>query len=480
MSGFSLCDELVSCDFGDKRLSDRLKLLVTAFENNPQRSIPSIFKTRAEWEACYRFFDNTSVTPKAILEPHIEATHSRIEDQDVALFVQDTTELNLTRPREQVEGAGYLDCQSRRGAYFHPLMVFSTNGTPLGFADQQLWVREKLSDKCLKEKKAERRAKPIEEKESFRWLEGLRSTHEAALACPETKCVCISDSESDAYELFALAWELQKDCENLHLLIRAGQSRRTSEDVHWKELARNAPLIATQVIDIRERDAKIGDGKSARSRSRKARQAIIEIHATKVEILRPKDTPSKLPEKLTLNVVLCEEVNPPDGEDPICWLLVTTLPIETEEQIRDVIKYYCIRWQIEVFFRTLKSGCRIEYRRFEHIDRVVNCLAILSMIAWRVMYLCYMGRTCPDMDCELIFEPSEWKSVYAVLRKPIPKTGCPKLNEVIRAIAQLGGFIDRPKNVPGTQSIWTGIQRCYDLSNAWIAFGPESKFFLRE
>ncbi len=190
--------------------------------------------------ACYRFFDNDSVTPKDILKPHIEATHSRIEDLDVALFVQDTTELNLTRPREQVEGAGYLDCQSRRGAYLHPLIVFDINGTPLGFADQQLWVREKLSDKCLKEKKAERRAKPIEEKESFRWLEGLRSTHEAALACPETKCVCVSDSESDAYELFALACELRKDCENLHLLIRAGQSRRTSEDVHWKEVARNA------------------------------------------------------------------------------------------------------------------------------------------------------------------------------------------------------------------------------------------------
>src|SRR5690606_15635920 len=121
---------------------------------------------------------------------------------------------------------------------------------------------------------------------------------------------------------------------------------------------------------------------------------------------------------------------------PIRWMLVTTLPIDTDENVQRVISSYCVRWQIEVYFRTLKSGCKIEQRRFEAIDRVFNALAFFSVIAWRVMYVCHLGRECPEMDCEVVFEPSEWKSVFSVLGKPIPRTGCPSLNEVVRAIAR--------------------------------------------
>jgi Transposase Tn5 dimerisation domain len=93
------------------------------------------------------------------------------------------------------------------------------------------------------------------------------------------------------------------------------------------------------------------------------------------------------------------------------------------------------------------------------------------------MYMCHLGRECPDMKCEVIFEPGEWKSVYSVLGKKIPKRGCPTLYEVVRAIATLGGFIDRTKQQPGTQTLWVGMQRCYDLASAWNTFGPGSKNF---
>jgi len=94
------------------------------------------------------------------------------------------------------------------------------------------------------------------------------------------------------------------------------------------------------------------------------------------------------------------------------------------------------------------------------------------------MYVCYLGRACPDIDCEVIFEPSEWKSVYTILNIEFPAEGCPRLNEVVRAIARLGGFIDRRKNHPGTQTLWIGLQRSYDLSNARDTSGPGSKKFL--
>jgi hypothetical protein len=160
-------------------------------------------------------------------------------------------------------------------------------------------------------------------------------------------------------------------------------------------------------------------------------------------------------------------------------MLATTLPIETDEDVQRVISSYCVRWQIEVYFRALKSGCRIEHRRFETIDRVLNCLAFFNVVAWRLMYLCHLRRECPDLACELMFEPSEWKSVYAVLGLKVPEQGCPTLNELIRAIARLGGFIDRPKDHPGTQTLCVGLLRCYDLSTAWDAFGPGSKKFAR-
>jgi hypothetical protein len=480
MSNAELADEFVGCDFGDERLSKRLLKLANVFEDNPGRTIPSAFVEKAGWAACYRFFDNDSVTPQAIITPHIAATQARIQQCEVALLVQDTTELDLTRPKKQVEGAGMMDCESRRGAFFHPVMAFSGEGVPLGFVSQQTWIREKLNRQNDQEKQNDRRSRPIEEKESYRWLIGLNAAKETALVCPDTTIVAVADSESDIYEYFAHAEKLRADCPNLHILMRAGQNRGTTEESDWKDVVRRTPLIGNKTVHIRAREAKIGNGKSARDRSRSARTVELEVRKAVAEIKRPQNASSELPRTIKMNLVLCEETNPPEGEDPICWLLVTTLPNDTDEQVETITDYYCARWQIEVYFRTLKSGCRIEYRRFENLDRILNCLAVMSVVAWRIMYMCYLGRACPDIDCEALFTPAEWKSVYAVLKKPIPATGCPKLIEFIRAVAQLGGFIDRPKNFPGTQTLWNGLQRCYDLSIAWNSFGPGSKKFLTE
>ncbi len=93
-------------------------------------------------------------------------------------------------------------------------------------------------------------------------------------------------------------------------------------------------------------------------------------------------------------------------EPPLEWLLLTTLPIDTPEEVRRVVEYYCVRWNVEVFFRTLKSGCRIERRRFEDVERVLPYLAIWPIVAWRTLFVCRLGRECPDLDCEAIFEPS--------------------------------------------------------------------------
>ena len=473
-----LSAEFANCQFDDARLTRRAQKLAEVLGRNPNASIPAAFGSKADMEACYRFFDNEKVSPERILEPHFELTYQRIHELDLVLLVQDTTELDLTRPAQQVEGAGPMDNSSRRGAFHHPMLAFDADGVPLGLVGQKSWTREQISEGTKAEKNQKRKATPIEEKESFRWLEGLGWAERTATACPETTCVCVSDSESDIYEIFAAA--RQKTPGNLQLLVRAGQNRRTTDLQDWADQVRQTEKIGNQTVTIRSRQAKVGEGKSARSRSRDARVAELEIRKAAVELLRPKRGDRRLPATVTVHVVLCEEVDPPDGQDAISWMLVTTLPIATDEDVQRIISAYCVRWQIEVYFRTLKSGCLIERRRFENLDRVLNCLAFYSVVAWRLMYVCYLGRECPDVDCEVIFQPSEWKSVYAILKLPLPAQGSPSLNELVRAIARLGGFIDRAKNNPGTQTLWIGLQRTYDLSNAWDAFGPGSKKILSD
>jgi hypothetical protein len=153
------------------------------------------------------------------------------------------------------------------------------------------------------------------------------------------------------------------------------------------------------------------------------------------------------------------------------------LPIDRGQQVKRIVEAYCIRWQIEIFFKTLKTGCRIEKRQFETLDRVLNCVAVYSIVAWRIMYLCRLGRVCPDLNCEVIFEPCEWKAVYMTIKKEKPPKTPPRLNEMIRMIASLGGYVIRKSTHPGPQTLWLGMQRVHSLNLAWEAFGPGSKFF---
>ena len=474
MKVMDLAEELAG-DFGDERLTKRARTLAQALAQYPNLSIPAALKSNADVQAAYRFFGNDSVQPDRILAGHIEATYQRIDAVDVALCVHDTSEIDLTRPQQQVAGAGPMDSQSRRGAFFHPMIAFDSGGVPLGFVGQKSWTRETISGDSKVQKSERRRKTPIQQKESYRWIEGLRWAEQTAIACPQTTTVCVGDSESDIYDLFAAADASEQP--NLHLLVRAGQNRNTTKDQDWVDQVRQNKKIARQSVTVGARRAKIGEGKSARSRSRKARTAELEIRKARINIRRPVHGDKNLPAELSVSVVLCEETHPPSGADPIVWMLVTTLPIGTVKQVRQIITYYCVRWQIEVYFRTLKSGCKIERRRFESIDRVLNALAFFSVIAWRVMYVCHLGRQCPDIDCEVLFEASEWKSVYSIIGEDIPENGCPGLNDVVRAIARLGGFMNRPQDEPGTQTLWIGLQRCYDLSNAWNTFGPGSKNF---
>lgn len=467
----SLVNEVRAVTFGDKRLDLRLGKVIEELGAKPNLSIPGATHARAEMEGAYRFFDNNKVLPEKILQPHVDATRERISQSDFVLLVQDTTELDFTRPKQQVRGAGPMATKERRGAFFHPLMAFDLAGLPLGIVWYKSWAREQIETTLTTEEKCRKRKKvPIEEKESLRWVEGVRAAREVAEACLQTTCVCVGDSESDIYELFSEPRSTKQG--EAHLLVRAAQNRATIDQSHWLEKVRATSCLYTCAVNVSARTAKVETTTSKRQQSRDARVAEVEVRATTITLRPPHRPDRKLP-KVTVNVVLVEETHPPDECEPIQWLLVTTLPIDDPEQVKTIIQSYCIRWQIEIYFRTIKSGCRIEERQFETLDRLMNCVAVYSIIAWRIMYLCRLGRECPDLDCEVVFEPSEWKSVYAIVKKKDPPSKPPRLNEIIRMIASLGGYVNRKSTQPGPQTLWVGLQRVHDLSTAWESFGPE-------
>jgi hypothetical protein len=143
------------------------------------------------------------------------------------------------------------------------------------------------------------------------------------------------------------------------------------------------------------------------------------------------------------------------------WLLLTSLPVANAEQARQVIQYYCTRWMIEILFSTLKQGCRVEERRFAHLDRVLPCVAVFLIEAWRTLYVCRLGRSVPDISCEAVVEPSKWKAVYRVVRRETPPHQRPPLAEMVRLVAQLGGCVNRSrKDPPDTKPYGSDCNAC--------------------
>jgi len=470
-------DELKTAKLNDRRLDNRLREVVSQLAAHPTASIPAACGGRAEMEAAYRLFDNDKVTFDNILQPHRETTRRRIAEQPVAILAQDTTDVDLTRPEQQVQGSGPLDDGDRRGALLHMLHAFTPNGTPLGTVQAVAWVREEGPSIGRTLTKIQRATRPLEEKESYRWVAALRAAQEEALQNPQTRIICVADSEADIYELFVEGMSQPRSAE---WVVRACQDRALQGNLqvppaHLREQALAQPVLFTKSITVRARQAKVACSTKRREQPRESRDAEVEVHAACVTLRAPWRPTGKLP-AVTVHVVLVREANPPAGAVPVEWLLLTSLPIDEVEQVRQVIEYYCVRWMVEVFFRTLKSGCRAEQRRFEHIDRQLRCLAVFLIVAWRTLYVCRLGRGCPEISCEAVFEPAEWKAVYRVVQNKLPPADPPSLGQMVRMVAQLGGYVNRRRaDSPGPQTVWLGLQRMHDFALCWELFGPDAK-----
>lgn len=480
-------EELENVALEDKRLNDRMHLILDQLGGHPNASIPAACNGWKETVAAYRFFDNEKVSFEKLLEPHIESSYRRIKKESVVILAQDTTEIDLTRPERKVVGAGPLDDGSRLGAFLHPMMSFTIDGTPLGTVYAEAWVRE--NSPVVKLTKAEkeyaRKHTPIEDKESIRWVDTLKQAQQVADHATQTQCICVADSESDIYELLeagqgnSVDW-IVRGCQNRALKPpknpgQTGISGDTDDATHLRQRLLETDVLFTNEIQVRGRQAKIPSDKRKRKESRDPREAVVEVRAASVTLRAPWRHDRKL-QDITVNVVLVTEVDPPEGVEAVEWILVTSLPIDDLEQVRLVIQYYTVRWLIEIYFRTLKSSCRVEDRQFETIERALNSLAIYMIVAWRALMVCRISREYPDESCELIFEPEEWKSVYYFVHRTPPPSHPPTLSIMTQMVAQLGGYVARPrKDKPGPLTVALGLQRTCDITNCWLAFGPDTR-----
>lgn len=439
-----LAEELATIDLGDQRLNRRARRVLEQLGAKPTVSIPTACGGWGETRAAYRLFDQDSVTAERVLAPHIACTEARLRAHPRVLCIQDTTELDFTTKKTLIPDLGPLNDEHRWGMFLHPTLAVTPQRVPLGLLDLHTWVREPGS---LGQDKGAHR--PLEEKESVRWVDGFARVNDLAERLPETRLTYMADREGDLYELF-----VEAPCpeQGADWLVRAQHHERLLTDGSHLRSALDAAEVLTEIAFA-----------CPPAKKRRARTVTQQIKVARVT-LQPPQRPDRTLPTVTVTALLATEVDPPGDEAPLDWLLLSNLPVETPEQAAEKLAWYLCRWQIELFFKILKSGCQIEELQLERRARLEPAIAFYLIIAWRVLFLTQLGRDCPELPCDVVFDDAEWNAVYLVTQRQPPPEQPPPLDTLVRMVATLGGFLNRKSDgFPGSKALWIGLQRAADF-----------------
>lgn len=425
-------EELTGMDLGDARLNKRAKHLMERLVAKPAASIPMACHGWAETMAAYRFLGNDDVEWRDIMAPHWARTEARMGAHAVVLCLQDTTELDFNG--QDIAGLGRLNYEARRGMYVHPTYAVTPAREPLGVVDAWMWARGV----------ADAPDRPAMPSESARWIEGYERVAEMAARVPMTRLVYVADREADVVELMQRAQTLGTPAD---WLIRAQHNRSLpGGEKLWAHTCGGEPL-GEMVFTLPSREG---------SKARAVRQ---QVWARRVEI-----PVGRTRETVSACCIVAREISAPDGVKPIEWRLLTNREAPTLADVVELIDWYRARWEIEIYFNILKNGCRVEALQLSGIDRLERALALFMIVAWRIGHLMRSGRTCPDLDATHFLDPDEIRGAYLLAKKAQP-THPPSVNEVLRLIATLGGFLARKGDgEPGVKTIWQGMQRVMDAA----------------
>lgn len=451
-----IINEFKDVKINDKRLKNRLISLTERFADSPEDSINKCCNGWAETKAAYRFFQNDSVSVDEITDSHSKSSLERTREYDQVLVIQDTTYMSYKK-HPKTEGLCVItkDRNSKdiHGIIVHTAMAVSTEGLPLGIIDQQIYTRpEKTKEEKEERRKINNADIAYEEKESYRWGKSLLSTREL-FSGQKVQPITVGDREIDSFDFLELAEE-----NGQKYLIR-GKNRRKIWDLNGKrvdlyEYFNSEPVKGKLSVEILSQ------------RNTEARTAECELKYTKITIESPKRNKTSEKAEIDLYAIFVNEKAPPENAEPIKWLLLTNLPVTTEKEACEKIDWYSLRWRIETFHKILKSGLKVEDCRLSHMERLKRYLSIMSIIAWRILWMTYLARTVPDAECTFFLKEHEWKLLYKKTYKnksDFPEK-TPSIKECISWIAQLGGFLNRKNDGdPGITHLWRGLHKFADM-----------------
>lgn len=462
-------DEFSNVDLSDKRLNKRLIKLCASIADCPESPINQVCADWAETKAAYRFFNNEHVQADKIIKAHSHKTIERAKKQDVILAIQDTSYLVYTS-HKKTKGLGKISLKKgknidkiySKGLIMHSCLAVTTKGFPLGILDQKIFARKSNP----KPKGRARDLMPIEEKESYRWIESVQQTKQLR---GKTKMVTVCDREADFYEFFQFNQEIEAD-----FLVRANVNRNVNKK------SRYAQKEVTKLWEFM--DLKAGSGhfdievpaknQTKHSDDRKARTATLQLKFASFRLNPPRNNRKhkdcKLPD-LPMHAIHVVEINTPSDDEPIEWMLLTNLAVNDFEQAYEIVQWYCLRWRIEMFFKVLKSGFKILQCRLSDAERLKRYITVVSVIAWRLLALTLLARTDPQSPCNRVLGDREWKVLYLKVHKnkSLPKR-IPRMREVVIWIARLGGFLARKGDgEPGMITLWRGWRRLNDIVDGW-------------
>jgi len=455
-----IANEFSNLSINDLRLGKRFLNVATALMKSPTKTINQAMENWPETKAAYRLFDNDKLERGAIMASHKEGTLSRVDDfnGEVILAIQDSTTLNYTH-HPKVTGLNKLQQQSDytnelQGFHVHNLLLTTEDGIPLGLLRQDIFQND-APDTPHKQL-------PITQKQSYRWLQSLRTTHE--LTKQGKRIITVCDREADIYEFMS-------EAENLHenYIIRGKNNRRTiDKQICISDEFANKDVDGEMEINV------AGNGNRAH------RTAIISIKFIETTIGIPQRHPNaqtKVREEVMIKVIWATEKNPPKGQKAINWILFTNCPVKTIDQAKQCLQWYQHRWRIEEFHKVMKSGCNAENCYLRTFDRISKFVALMSVIAYRLYWITLFSRVMPDRPSTDILEPTELAALFLYINKRSKKKmpdKPPTAQEVTIMIAKLGGFLGRKNdNQPGITVIWRGWQKLQSLTEMWVLMNEE-------
>lgn len=457
--------ELKGLDLGHKSREARALELLTELAKDPTKSIRGAARTKAQEEAFYRLLNKNSVSMTLLLKPHIEATKSRCSEVGKVIVCHDTSYFEY-RGRQR-NGLGRVRTKSSQGFLFHAAMaVGADTGQPLGLLASQVWVRSDEIKSVVEGANGPRKKSGADyaqdtDKESARWVEQIK-TVEDSLADTGCKALHVADREADIYASLQTLTERQHS-----FVIRLSRDKKARQSAdspleNLKTLARCAQGRTEVSVPIAKRAATTIPQKKKTFAEREARTARLEFAATSALV----EPPTYGQGSLSINLVHVREVDAPNSEEPIEWFLMTSEPVDTVEQVAQVVQAYRTRWLIEEFFKALKTGCAMEDRELESLHTLTNVLALCIPIAYQLLAVRHLARTRPAAPATDVLSSTQ----IAILQAKTKLGPNPTAFQAIEAIAYLGSHFEPfSKKVPGWRVLSRGMQRLYALEEGWLA-----------